>query len=413
MSRSAAKLSIIITSYNVQSYIAESIESIIGQSLEETEIIIVDDGSTDGTVNIIKSYADLDSRIIPILFEKNTIGGVASAANAGLQAASGDYIGFADGDDIYDSEMFGKLYRAAVKYDADLAMCRFALQDAVTGQRVNSDDEKNWKGIQTITALELNDAKKKEILSFSPVPWRKIYRREMLETNSLRFPVGDYFFEDNPFHWASVISARNIVLLPEVLCYHRMARAGQTMSNAGPSLFKLFKHHDNIRHWLRSSKHEEFVPLLIEWTAKQNSWISAKASNADLELLFAELRPIVAQYSHEEIARLPFPEDGRTHKMMAAVKQDRLDIFRSFAAPPEKTGRREKTGVAQATRHSAQIDLDDVYFALMVLQKRIGRLETMMATSAKPSANERSQSGDQLSGGGATLFQRLLRMVRT
>ncbi|WP_108502371.1 glycosyltransferase family 2 protein [Paracoccus indicus] len=390
------KLSIIVTSYNVQDYIAEAIESILSQSIGEIEVIVVDDGSTDGTVGIIKSYAELDDRVKPVLFTQNTIGGVASAANAGLEIATGDYIGFADGDDVYDSEMFGKMHRAAVKHDADLAMCQFMLQNAVTGERVDSDDKKNWEQIETITSMELDDKARRRILGFSPVPWRKIYRREMVQRGQLRFPVGDYFFEDNPFHWASVLSARNVVLLPEVLCYHRMARPGQTMSNVGPSLFKLFKHHDNIHNWLMQNGRQAYLPLLLEWVAKQNAWISEKALDEDLHLLLAELHPIVSQYALEEIEGLGFSKEGRTYKMLLAARDNDLDQFSLYA----KQGRKKKVAspkppVAQQPTHAARVDIEDIYFALMVIKKRIDKLEDMVSGlteqgGASPEAKSRS-----------------------
>lgn len=377
------KLSVIITSYNVQNYIAEAIDSILAQSLGDMEVIIVDDGSTDETPSIIKNYAELDDRIKPILFADNTIGGVASAANAGLEVATGDYIGFADGDDVYDSEMFGKLYRAAVKNDSDLAMCQFMLQNAITGERVESDDKKNWSDIETITSFDLDDSKKKKILSFSPVPWRKIYRGDMVRSRALRFPVGDYFFEDNPFHWASVLSAKSIVLLPEILCYHRMERPGQTMSNVGPSLFKLFHHHDNIRKWINGNGYKSFEPLLIEWVAKQNAWISEKASEKDLPLLFAEIKTIADQYSDEQIGRLPFSKDGRTYKMLTAAKNSSLAEFSQFAHASKGKSTAAKSK-AQASSTSSRVDLEDIYFALMLINKRISGLEEKLdAVAAK------------------------------
>ena len=73
------KLSIIVTAYNIENYLEECLDSVIGQTLTDIEIIVVDDGSTDGTVRIIRDYAERDDRIRPILFAENTIGGVASA----------------------------------------------------------------------------------------------------------------------------------------------------------------------------------------------------------------------------------------------------------------------------------------------------------------------------------------------
>lgn len=241
------KLSIIVTAYNIEPYIRESLDCVLAQTLMDIEIIVVDDGSTDGTPGIIRDYAQKDARIRPILFEKNTIGGVATAANAGMDVATGDFIGFADGDDIYDPKMFERLYEAAVKHSADLAMCGYVLLDASNGQIEEPADAKRWRDYPQETAVDLDDTTRRAMLKFISVPWRKIYRRDLVERINLRFPVGDYFFEDNPFHWASIIGGQRIALVPETLCQHRVARVGQTMATVDSRLLRIFQHHDNIR----------------------------------------------------------------------------------------------------------------------------------------------------------------------
>ncbi|MBU2956256.1 glycosyltransferase family 2 protein [Paracoccus sp. 1_MG-2023] len=413
---SIPKLSIIVTSYNVQDYIAEALESILGQSLGEIEVIVVDDGSSDGTVDIIKSFADLDDRIKPILFEENTIGGVASAANAGLEVATGEYIGFADGDDVYDSEMFGKMYRAAVKHDADLAMCQFMLQNTITGERYDSDDRKNWARIETITPMVLDEQGRKDILAFSPVPWRKIYRGDMVRSRNLRFPVGDYFFEDNPLHWASVLSADSIVLLPEVLCYHRMARPGQTMSNVGPGLFKLFRHHDNIRTWLIENDRTEFMPLLLEWVAKQNAWISERAADEDIGLLLAEIHPIVAQYDDADIQALGFGKEGRTHQMLVAARANDEQGFLQAARSGKKKAPAPSKHSTKASEPAPRVDLEDIYFALMLLQKRLDGLEGKVDAQARATQKlleaVENATGGAPEGRGANPIAGLLRRMK-
>ena len=128
------RLSIIVTAYNIEPYIRESLDCVLAQTLRDIEIIVVDDGSSDGTPAIIREYAERDARIRPILFQTNTIGGGATAANAGIEAATGDFIGFADGDDLYDPTMFARLHEAAIAHSADLAMCDYQLLDARTGE---------------------------------------------------------------------------------------------------------------------------------------------------------------------------------------------------------------------------------------------------------------------------------------
>ncbi len=323
------KLSIIITAYNIEAYIRQSLECIISQTLRDIEIIIVDDGSTDKTPEIIRQYAQKDARIKLILFETNSIGGVATAANAGMDAATGDFIGFADGDDIYDPRMFGRLYEAAMAHSADLAMCGYHLLEVSTGQLWAPADINRWRAYPKEIALDLDDTTRREILRFVSVPWRKIYRRDLVERINLRFPVGDYFFEDNPFHWASIIGGQRIVLIPEKLCQHRVARIGQTMSTVDSRLLGIFKHHDNIRDWLcLHGEAENYGNDLLAWTANQLSWVSERIEEPLQRELYDVLRPVIDQYNTETIDKFGDRKGrGRTFLILKSLKAGDFSNF--------------------------------------------------------------------------------------
>lgn len=327
------KVSVIVTSYNIERYIAESLRCITSQTLQDIEIIVVDDGSSDGTPQIIREFAERDSRIRPILFSENTIGGVATAANAGMDAATGDFIGFADGDDRYAPEMFEKLWRAATDANADLAMCRYMLLDESDGRLKEPAEVDRWRNYTSVTSLDMTQQVRCEMLRFISVPWRKLYRRDLVERSGLRFPVGDFFFEDNPFHWASVIDAERIVLVPERLCDHRVARAGQTMATVDERLLRIFMHHDIIRDWLaRTGNMELYRPELLQWVAGQLSWVSQRAQGDVRRALFDIMVPIAAQYDTnavDEFTRVNGP--GRTSQMLTALQAGDFGQFSKAA----------------------------------------------------------------------------------
>lgn len=115
------KLSIIVPVYNAEKYLDECIESILNQTLSDFELILVNDGSQDTSLNICKTWAEKDNRI-HIIDKKN--GGVSSARNAGLDAASGDYIGFVDSDDYIDTNMYKYLVSIAEKNIVDIVICK-------------------------------------------------------------------------------------------------------------------------------------------------------------------------------------------------------------------------------------------------------------------------------------------------
>ncbi len=316
------RVSIIVTAYNIENYIAESLTCITGQTLTDIEIIVVDDGSTDGTPGIIRDFAARDPRIRPILFAENTIGGVATAANAGMDAATGDFIGFADGDDRYAPEMFEKLWRAATETGSDLAMCRYMLLDESDGALKEPAEADRWLPRPRQVALDLDRETRKEMLRFISVPWRKLYRRDLVERVGLRFPVGDFFYEDNPFHWMSVIGAERIVLLPERLCDHRVARVGQTMATVDERLLRIFQHHDIIHDWLKAGGHlADYHDDLLRWLSSQLSWVSLRAEGDIRQRLFDLLVPIVARYETAELEEFGRVNGrGRTVQMLEALK---------------------------------------------------------------------------------------------
>ena len=113
-------LSIIVPVYNVCDYLKDCIDSILAQSFTDFELILVDDGSTDGSGEICDEYVKRDSRI-RVIHKGN--GGVVSARKAGVAAAKGLYVGYVDGDDWIESDMYEKMVHYMREYDCDLVMC--------------------------------------------------------------------------------------------------------------------------------------------------------------------------------------------------------------------------------------------------------------------------------------------------
>ncbi|WP_147533175.1 glycosyltransferase family 2 protein [Bacillus marasmi] len=114
------KISVIVTAYNVEKYIAKCLQSIVSQTYQNLEIIVVNDGSNDGTLEKISRFAQTDQRFI-VINQNN--GGLSSARNAGLMLASGAYIGFIDGDDYIALDMYEHLFKLAVENDSEISMC--------------------------------------------------------------------------------------------------------------------------------------------------------------------------------------------------------------------------------------------------------------------------------------------------
>lgn len=165
-------VSVIIPAYNIEDYIGRCLDSIISQTYKNLEIIVVDDGSRDHTGEILDNYAKKDRRI-KVIHKEN--GGVSSARNKGIEAAEGDYIGFIDGDDLIESEMYKTLVDLLEEENADIAHCGYQM---VFPDRIDYYHNTGKKKIQT-TEEGLKDLLSGEMIE--PGLVNKIYKKELIK----------------------------------------------------------------------------------------------------------------------------------------------------------------------------------------------------------------------------------------
>jgi glycosyltransferase involved in cell wall biosynthesis len=173
------KISVIVPIYKVEKYLNRCVDSIINQTYRNLEIILVDDGSPDNSGLISDEFARIDPRV-RVIHKSN--GGLSDARNAGIEIATGDFIGFVDSDDFIHPEMFSHLYDLMRKHGADIAQCSFR---AVTEDTFVDPGEDNEKVISNLEALRLIYTEYKVDYV---VAWDKLYRRQLFD--SIRFPVG-------------------------------------------------------------------------------------------------------------------------------------------------------------------------------------------------------------------------------
>ena len=189
------KVSVILPVYNVEKYIRKCLESLIQQELKEIEIIVVNDGSTDKSLDIINEFMKLDNRIK--LVNKNN-GGVSAARNSGLMIANGEYVSFVDSDDWVEKSFLFKLYNLAKANSCDVAGCNFVIsgENSKVEYKYPLDEEKIYER-QDITS----DIAEKIIAgTIKTNVWDKIYKREFLSTNSIKFDEKIIRFEDWYFY---------------------------------------------------------------------------------------------------------------------------------------------------------------------------------------------------------------------
>ena len=176
------KVSVIVPVYKVEQYISKCLDSLVNQTLEDMEIIVVNDGSPDNSEKIIKDYA---KKYKNIKYLKKENGGLSSARNFGLKHATGEYIGFVDSDDYVDKRMYQMMYEKAIEASADLVVCdlNYVYEDK---------EEKAYSNIKTDTT----DIKS-IMNNIYPAAWNKLYKKELFD-NEVYFKEG-VWYEDVEF----------------------------------------------------------------------------------------------------------------------------------------------------------------------------------------------------------------------
>lgn len=209
-------VSIIVPSYNAERYIRETLESIRAQTLNDFEVIIVDDGSTDDTFGIAKEYEREDPRI-SVIHQDNSFAGV--ARNNGMARATGEYLYFLDSDDFIDHTFLEDMLDAARSCNADVVVCRSRKLSIKTGKIVS-----NRTAVRDLTfdsPLSQQDVAKTLFRSVVGWPWDKLFKRSFIEQHQLQYqPLRST--NDAYFVFIAMALADTIYCLSKELVTHRI-----------------------------------------------------------------------------------------------------------------------------------------------------------------------------------------------
>ena len=210
------KVSVILCVYNEEKFIRKAIESILKQSLTDFEVIIVNDGSTDDTLDIINSYDDERIRLID---QPNM--GLGASRNRAIELAQGEYVTFLDGDDWFREDALEIAYTEAKSCDTDISIFQIKYFDDDTGEysdndwfNLNSFDE-SFDG-RVFSPEECGDF----LFDLSVNACQKIYKNDFLQSSGARFVEGIYF-EDMPFFFEIFLKASRLSIIRKHLYYHR------------------------------------------------------------------------------------------------------------------------------------------------------------------------------------------------
>lgn len=276
-------VSILVPICNVEKFLDKCLNSLINQTLKEIEIICINDGSKDRSLEIIKKYAELDKRIV-IIDKPNS--GYGDSMNKGLAIAKGEYIGIIESDDFADKNMFSDLVALAEKYNADIVKSNFNFYwenpekciycNNLCTENISDDITKN----------------KNRIFAGMPAIWSAIYKKSWLNKNNIDFlstPGASY--QDTSFNFLAIAFADKVIVTPSAYLNYRQDNANSSVKNASwEKVIALHKEWDRVKKYIENTDLKQY----ISWynTLKFNGyiWNYCRISSVDRAKYFKILR---------------------------------------------------------------------------------------------------------------------------
>lgn len=283
-----ADISIIVPIYNAEKYLNKCIDSLVNQTKKELEFILVNDGSTDLSEDIIKSYKDKR-----IKYFKNKNQGIGKTRNFGIDKATGKYLMFLDSDDYLDINACEKLYNKAIKEKSDLVVFDFyRVEETLKEVTIN-----NFKS----SALKENP---NLLLDINLGPCNKLIKRELIDKNNTRFNE-ELKYEDTPFVTEIIKNANKISKLNEYLHYYVIHSNSETTVR-DERVFDIIKIIDIIREQYKNEKYMEdvinklTVRTLTNYTIQQRVQKDIKVGMKFIDEAFSYMKKNIPNYKNNK-----------------------------------------------------------------------------------------------------------------
>lgn len=256
------KVSILVPICNVERYLRECLDGLVNQTLEDIEIICINDGSTDSSLSIIREYERRDQRIV-VIDKPNS--GYGDSMNKGIDIARGEYIGIVESDDFAVIDMFEKLYKTAKKDDLDIVRSNYRAH--VTGQDSARDVLVENLAICGSYGKVFDPMDNPRVFMCQPAIWTSIYKKSLLDEHDVRFlPTPGASFQDTAFYFKAFYAASRVMLLKEGYLHYRIDNANSSVKNQN----KLFCVCDEYAEVWRYAKSEpEKLEVMKRWIPRQ------------------------------------------------------------------------------------------------------------------------------------------------
>lgn len=283
------KVSLLVPVYNVERYLRECLESARRQTLDDIEIVCVNDGSTDGSRAIIGEFLEIDPRF-RVIDKENS--GYGASMNRGLEEARGEFVGILESDDFLDADALEVLYDAARAADAEVAKADFYLHWSEPDPR---DERFGWVEADAAGVVDPRDCR--EVFFRKPSIWSALYRRSFLEENGIRFletPGASY--QDSAFNFKVWACAHRAVLVDGAFLHYRQDNEASSVNSPGKVYCVCDEYAEMLRYVGERGLDEGFLlPVVAKMRYDSYMW--------NFERLAPELREGFARRMAEDFRR--------------------------------------------------------------------------------------------------------------
>ena len=250
-----ALVSVIVPIYNVEKYLRQCISSILAQTMKDLEIICVNDGSTDNSLEILNKFASYDSRV-KVISKQNS--GYGDSMNIGIDNAEGEYIGIVESDDYILPDMFSSLFREAKEKDADVVKSNYYS----ISERAGRNYEEILSGIPYHTIFSSNDYMK--IWDIIPSIWSGLYKKDFLEKHKILFHTSaGASYQDISFWYKVLLSAKKIVCVPEAYLCYRSDNENSSVKSP-KKVFCIMDEFRVIKKYIEEKHLEFMLPIILK-----------------------------------------------------------------------------------------------------------------------------------------------------
>jgi len=270
------KISVIIPVYNTAGYLVECLDSVVNQTFRDIEIICVNDGSTDGSLDILNEFASLDNRFIVISHDCCS-GSGALPRNTGLDSACGKYVMLLDSDDYIDLTMFEKLYDHAQEVNADLVICDNYRVPSSTCSANTQECDLYYDFLPLLPVFSFRDVPDTIFQINNTVIWNKLILRETLVQSNLKFQLDSPSLDDVFFASLLLVLSKRISIIREKLVYYRRNRDGSQLTNIGKHKDSIFMALSALNDYLITKSYHEIIKKSLQnlTLSLMFSWINS------------------------------------------------------------------------------------------------------------------------------------------